>query len=503
MLQNLMFKGFSRFRAQIVVVALFIAIFSAATVFAADAPYAVTQGTLYDNTRWAVAKPDPWNGTIILDLDGSSVRLSINKTVRWLLNNGYAYGGITRTSEPGNANTDYNFTVPVEKLVQVRQLFIQNYGTPSRTIAWGSSRGGFVARFCMELYPEIFNAAILMAGGGAGEIAVLNSRLDSLFVLKTLVNPASPMKIVGVDNNAAGIAAENSALLDLVNLANSTPAGQARLALAAAVEQFAPWTVSNSAQPAANDYDAQYAQLVTNIGFALNYVFSNPAVVRAPIEAYAGGVVSWNEGIDYTEMLARSGRFDFVKAMYKKASLDLMKDLRTLAKTPRIAADPAAVAKAEKVMSYTGEIYGPVINVDDIGDPVDSPGMKLAYKHTLDRAGKGKLFRLVWVKRPAHGGQSDLEKITAFVTLINRLDTGKWGDTSPDAMNALAQEIAAQPNPFTDLTPLFMKFQPAKLLRTWDVSNWDTYKPCKPKHFCIAPEFLPIHHHYMPQHFCR
>jgi pimeloyl-ACP methyl ester carboxylesterase len=502
MVHHLFCKGIGRFKSKLLLFALFIIIF-AGTAVAADAPSVVIQGTLYDGTVWAVAKPDPWNGTIILDLDGAGVRLSVNRTVRWLLNNGYAYGGITRTSEPGNANTDYNFTVPVEKLVQVRQLFIQNYGIPKRTIAWGSSRGGFVGRFCMELYPDIFDAAILMSGGGSGEIAALNSRLDSLFVLKTLVNPASPMKIVGVANNAAGIAAENSALLDLVNLANSTPAGQARLALAAAVEQFAPWTVSNSAQPAANDYDAQYAQLVTNIGFALNYVFSNPAVVRAPIEAYAGGVVSWNEGIDYTEMLVRSGRFDFVKAMYKKAGLDLMKDLRALAKTPRIAADPAAVAKAEKVMSYTGEIYGPVINVDDIGDPVDSPGMKLAYKQTLERAGNGKLFRLVWVKRPAHGGQSDLEKITAFITLINRLDNGKWGDTSPEAMNALAQEIAAQPNPFTDLSPLFMKFQPAKLLRTWDVSNWDTYKPCKPRHFCIAPEFLPIHHHYLPQHFCR
>ena len=469
----------------------------------ADSPYVVTQGTLYDNTTWAVAKPDPWNGTIILDLDGASVRLSVNRTVRWLLNNGYAFGGITRSQEPGNTNTDYNFTVPVEKLVQVRQLFIQNYGIPTRTIAWGSSRGGFVGRLCMELYPEIFDAAILMSGGGSGEIAALNSRLDSLFVLKTLVNPASPMKIVGVANNAAGIAAENSALLDLVNLANSTPEGQARLALAAAVEQFAPWTVNGTTEPAANDYDAQYAQLVRSIGFAINYVFSNPAVVRAPIEAYAGGVVSWNEGINYTDMLARSGRLDFVKAMYKKAGLDLMQDLRTLAKAPRIAADKAAVDKAEKVMSYTGKIYGPVINIDNIGDPVDSPGMKLAYKHTLEKAGRGKLFRLAWLQRAGHGSQSDLEKITAFVTLINRLDTGKWGDTSPEAMNALATEIAAQPNTFTDLTPLFMPFHPAKLLRSWDVWNWDTYMPCKPKHFCIAPEFLPIHHHYMPQHFCR
>ena len=83
-------------------------------------------------------------------------------------------------------------------------------------------------------------------------------------------------------------------------------------------------------------------------------------------------------------------------------------------------------------MSYTGEISGPVINVDNIGDPVDPPSMKLAYRDTINRAGNNKLLKIVWIRRAAHGGQSDLERIAAFTTLINRLDTGKWGDTSPD-----------------------------------------------------------------------
>jgi hypothetical protein len=48
---------------------------------------------------------------------------------------------ITRSQEPGHPNTDYNFAVPVEKLVEVRRIFAEKYGVPSRTIAWGSSRG--------------------------------------------------------------------------------------------------------------------------------------------------------------------------------------------------------------------------------------------------------------------------------------------------------------------------------------------------------------------------
>jgi pimeloyl-ACP methyl ester carboxylesterase len=504
MLSNHLNKKIGRFILLALPVALSIVVLIITSAFAV-APYETISGALSDNTAWAVAKPATWNGAIVLDLDGNSTaRATTPGTIlKWMLDHGYAYGGITRSAEPGNANTDYNLTVPVAKLVEVRSFFIEKYGEPARTIAWGSSRGGFVARMCMELYPDIFNSAIVMAGGGAGEISALNSRLDSLFVLKTLVNPVSPMKIVGVANNAAGIAAENNALIDLVNMANSTPEGQARLALAAAVEQFAPWTVNGSSEPAANDYEAQYAQLVASLGFAINYVFSNPAVVRAPIEAYAGGVVSWNEGIDYAEMLEHSGRFDFVKAMYKKAGLDLRKDLKTLAKAPRIAADPRAVAKAEKVMSYTGAITGPIINVDDIGDPVDSQGMKLAYRDTLRKAGNGKLFRLVWVRRASHANQSDLEKITAFITLINRMDTGKWGDTSADAMNTLAQQVASAYT-FSNPAPLFMENKHvSKLLRTWDVSNWDTYKPCKAKHICIPPEFFPPCHKFNHQECCH
>jgi len=506
MLHKLMKNAMKSFQVKILFIALFITIFSVTSALAL-VDYEKTSGVLMDSTKWTIAKPtNNWNGTIVLDLDGSSTANAATPgtILQWMLNNGYAFGGITRSQEPGHPNTDYNFAVPVEKLVEVRRIFAEKYGVPSRTIAWGSSRGGFVARFCMEMRPDIFNGAIVMAGGGAGEIAALNSRLDSLWVLKTLVDPTSPMKIVGIANDAASVAAETAALTNLVNAANSTAAGQARLALAAAVEQFSPWTVRGSTEPAANDYDAQYAQLVANaFPGTMNYVFSNPAVVRAPIEAVAGGVVSWNEGINYTEMLVRSGRLDFVKAMYKKAGLNLMDDLRALARAPRIAADKAAVAKAEKLTSYTGEIYGPIINVDNIGDPVDSPGMKLAYRDTLNRAGNGMLFRLVWVRRPSHGNQSDLEKIAAFTTLIRRMDTGKWGKTSATAMNKLAQEIAAGPIAFSDPNPLFIEYKPAKLLRSWDVSNWGTYIPCKPKHVCIAPEFLPIYHHYLPQRSCR
>ncbi len=119
--------------------------------------------------------------------DGSMVgQARLSPTIQWLLDNGYAYGGISRSP------VGYDFPKAVDDLIAVRELFSAQHGTPSRTIAWGASRGAFVGRLCLELHPDVFDAAIVMAGGGAGEIGVLNSKLDSLFTLKTLVNPTSP-----------------------------------------------------------------------------------------------------------------------------------------------------------------------------------------------------------------------------------------------------------------------------------------------------------------------
>jgi hypothetical protein len=472
-------KIYSIMFALVLVVALCVPLIATPAAVSALPAYELIKGTLPDDgTPWAVVTPSPlslWNGAIILDLDGNSVRTSLSQTVQWLLSQGYAYGGTNRSP------VGYNFTRAADHLVAVRQNFIDYYGeTPSRTIAMGQSRGGFAARIGMELYPDIFDGALVGAGGGGGEIAVVLSRLDSQWVLKTLVNPASPLSIVGIPNTPAATNTQNAYLTNLVILANSTPEGRARLALAAAVQQFSPWTVGGTPEPAPNDYDAQYAQLVAVTMFGINYVFAQATTVMAGVEEVAGGIVAWNNGVDYTSMLARSGRMDFVKAMYDEAGLGmkgLMADLRTLSEAPRIYADPEAVATAEKLMTYTGEISGPIMNVDSVTDPVDSQSEKVAYEQTLRHAGNNALLRLAWISGAGHG-ISTLDFVTGFVTLINRLDTGKWGDTSASAMNALADQILSETTLITPVVPDFIENHGVpQLLRPWDVSDWDSYQP--------------------------
>lgn len=444
-------------------------VLTAPSIFAADVE--TISGKLPDGTPYAVHKPTPWDGTIVLDLDGA-MNPKMSPKIAWLTQHEYAYGGTTRNI------TGYDFRQAVDNLVAVRSIFAEQFEMPVRTLIHGISRGSFVCRMAMEFEPEIFDGAVVGAGGGSGEIGTLNSVLDGLFVLKTLVNPESPMQIVGVPNTIAAQNAETAALKELVAEADATPVGQARLALAAAIEQFAPWTGMGTSEPDATDYDAQYEQLLSPFIGMPNFVFANPISVRAPIEELAGGVVSWNHGIDYSKMLMLSGRRDFVEAMYEKAGASLEADLNTLAKAPRISADPEAVSFIEKTITYTGKIKGPVINVDNTGDPIDPTSCEVAYAQTIRRAGNQKLLRNAIVHSPAHAGINALEFITGFVMLIDRLDTGEWGSTSPFAMNRLARKIAAEsPRLFIGMKPRFVSPRLGIPLRTWDASDWDTYEP--------------------------
>jgi pimeloyl-ACP methyl ester carboxylesterase len=418
------------------------------------------QGTLADGSNYRAVKPAAWNGTIVLDLDFAN-NLSAPPSIieRWMIANGYAIGGISR--EPAA----YRFHQAVDDLLEVRRLFTVKWNaTPRRTLTLGNSRGGFVSRVAMERKPDIFKGAVLSAGGGAGEVGTFNAKLDALWTLKVLTG--APLTLVGYASQEDALA-ENGRVTALVKELRATPAGRARLALAAAFEQFPRWTGGDVA-PAATDYEAQLDQIADQFSFA------NPAQVRRGVEVVAGGNFSWNHGVDYAALLARSGMSDLVGAIYAKSGVDLQADLRLLAQAPRISAEAAAVAAAETMTSYSGAIAGPVIVVDNIGDPVDADAYKRAYERTVARAGRAELLRTTWVRSARHANQSALEKLAGFVKLIERLNTGAWSDTTPEAMMTAAAAVDAQSD--LDLGPArFMVHSPPEMLRPWDSSHWGTY----------------------------
>jgi hypothetical protein len=426
----------------------------------AAAPEAIA-GKLPDGSNFRAVKPAKWNGTLVLDLDFVNNPAAPPSVMeQWMTANGYAIAGISR--EP----VAYRFPQAIDDLLDVRTRFIAKWGTtPARTLSMGNSRGAFVSRVAMERRPDVFVGALISSGGGAGSVALHNNKLDALWTLKQLAGV--PLKLVGFTSQDDAVA-ENGRIQAAVKELRATPLGRARLALAAAFEQFPTWTDGDE-PPAAPDYEAQLDQI------ANAFAFANPAQVRYGVEVVAGGVYSWNHGVDYADLLAKSGMSPFVRALYAKAGADMEADLRKLATAPRVSAVPAAVAKAEQTTTYTGRISGPVMNVDNIADPVDADAYKRAYQDLVTRAGKGELMRLAWVRSARHSNQSARERLAGFTALVERLDTGRWPDASPEAMNARAQRLRSANA--VDLGPSrFIAHTPPPMLRPWDGFSWGSYR---------------------------
>ena len=417
--------------------------------------------TLPDGTACTVLKPDSWNGTLLLDLDGATncnpggpFREKGTKRLETLFSAGFAYGGIQRDA------VGFRFPDAVQYLADVRSAFIEFFGKPEYTLAYGGSRGAFAGRMCMENRPDIFDGAMVFGGGGSGEIAAINAKLDGKFVLNTLLQPEEPITLAGIQD----LQAEEEKTRKIIEEALKTPLGRARLALCAAYEQLPAWADPAKPEPLANDYEEQFRQLMTCIGFAQFHLGTYL------IEQLAGGPFSWNYDTDYDDLLDRSGRKDFVEYMYARAGgTELLgDDLLMLRIAPRIEADPKAVTKAEKLLTYTGNIEGPVLNLENIGDQVDPESCKYAYRDTLKKRGKEDLLRVLWVHSSGHCNFTEAEIAEALSVLMNRLRSGEWGDLSPENLNREAAALHLDESHF-------FPYLPEEALHSWDFSNWGSY----------------------------
>ena len=419
-------------------------------------------------TPYEAIKPAEWNGTLVLDLDFVSDTWG-GPQRRWFLERGYAIGGPNRQQDA----SAYEMRDHVENFLAIRKIFTEKFGTPKRTISFGVSRAGFPALSAASMHPEIFVGTVAMSGGGHGVVGTLLSKFDAVWAIKTLVDPASPLTPVNLPTPGEGRYAPDEAFNAIVTKAKATPQGRARLALAAAFDQAPTWSIRNSPQPAPTDFNAQLENVVAN--FAGQF----PHRVRYLNEQMAGGNFSWNHGVNYREQLEKSGMIALVRHAYATAGADLDADLVTLARAPRVSADPAAVLRAERNGGYTGKLMGPVLLIKTIGDSYDPPSAEMAFEDLARKTGTSALVRTVYVNRPGHATQTVLEKIVAFQTLINRLDTGKWENDvrdMPARMNTIGAQLASGLGQDVG-APAFVYHRPALALRLWDVTNWGTYAP--------------------------
>ncbi|MGY2076637.1 alpha/beta hydrolase family protein [Blastococcus sp. SYSU DS0828] len=399
--------------------------------------------------------PADWNGTLLLWSRGGPVPTppmpGPDNLRATLLDQGYAL----------LASTYSHFGWAVEEgpadQMAALDVFETEIGSPERTIAWGGSLGGVITGAIAERFPDRIDGAIPLCHGLGGTVAQWNQLLDATFVVDELIATGDDLDLVHLPPYPGPTPPDAATTAALLQQAQSTPEGRARIALAAAMNNSPLWVDPADPRPDRRDLAAQQAQMHHALQ---NAVRLGMGVPRQELEYRAGGNFSWNVGVDYREQLQRSGHRQLVEALYREAGLDLRRDLDLLATAPRIAADPDAVAYALENLAPSGELLVPVLTMNTTGDASALAAHSRTYEDAVRRAGDAGMLRTAYVDAPGHCTFTAAEHLAALRAMEHRLDTGRWGQAAtPGAMNRVA-ETSAVPGPAR-----FVRYLPERLLR--------------------------------------
>ncbi|MGW1608395.1 alpha/beta hydrolase family protein [Streptomyces sp. NPDC002285] len=419
-------------------------------------------GRLPSGATYMMDVPAHWNGTVLLFSHGYATGPANpaqdapdDATKALLLRNGYALAGSSY------ATTGWAVTDAVPDQLATLTAFTDRFGTASRTIAWGRSYGGLVTTAIAERHPERIDGSISLCGLVHGGVANWNNTLDPVFAITTLLAPGTDVPLVNIADQAAADDAAH-ALTSVVDSAQTTAVGRARIALAAALHNIPVWNQPTQPRPAATDWAAQQANQYEAVKGLLQIAAFNR---RQEAEARAGGNMSWNTGVDYAKLLGRSSVRKEVTELYRKAGLSLRADLATLNRAPRIDADPNAVAWMSGTSSFTGKLAKPQLSVHTIGDALVPVQTENALKRAVTAAGSASRLRQAYTDNAGHCTFSPAEQLAALHTLEDRLTAGSWVGTDPDSLNSRA--TAADPTTPTRYVP----YRPAPYPRPYDLAH--------------------------------
>jgi hypothetical protein len=308
-------------------------------------------------------------------------------------------------------------------------------------------------------------------------VAVWNELLDGEFVFKTLLSPGTTYPKL-IHYSASEVPANLGTANAIIDAAQNTPQGRARIALMAAMTNLPGWFDSFSPEPAPGDYAARELNDYRWLRF-VDFSFAFGA--RVDLEARALGNPSWNTGVNYREQLERAINRAGVEALYSQAGLSLEADLNTLESAPRIPADPGTLDYMVDNIVFNGELSGvPVLALHTSGDGLVQAEQENAYADAVGSVHHHrKLLEQVYVHRAGHCTFTPAEMIAAFQGLNDRVSRGKWRDTDPEALNQRAGALGPQYNVLIQngqpvaVSAAYFEYEPAEFLRQFDFRDLD------------------------------
>jgi hypothetical protein len=363
----------------------------------------------------------------------------------WIGEHGYAVAGTRRPAGTLSASAW------AHRLRQVLHPFRRNAGMPEAVIAFGTSGGGAAARAMEQELPYSIDGALVMSTPGSGQVSLLNQALDAAFAARALLAPDDDdLVLTGLPPDVAPVSGRWAAVLDA---AQQSPAGQARIALTAAITRLPYWGLDETAAAPPPAHDAEAVQ--EGWFRQLRYLCATgPRLpVRALVESLAGNP-SWNTGVDFEalfEALAPDASA-VVRVLYDRAGLDLAAELALVNEFPRVEPDPAGVEYARE-STFDDTLVRPLLFMTTTGDPLSPASLSGPLQAGADRAGAGDLLRMCYVQAPGHSTFTAAEVGAALTALTERIEDGRWPDTSPGIMNLRGRYLDPSAARFTSHDP--------------------------------------------------
>jgi hypothetical protein len=405
-------------------------------------------GTLDDGGTWIADVPAGWHGVLVLYSHGfgslSPADAPDAATQQALLQRGFALVG--SSYDPNGslwalasaARDQFASLAAIERII----------GHPHLTLALGTSMGGLISAQEAQRAGRRLDGVVSTCGLMAGGIDLNNYQLDGEYALHQLLTPDQAIKLVGHADPGEGAAAAGQ-LSAVATNAQATVQGRARVALGTALLNLPTWSPQQAEPPraAAGIAKAQYDWLLRTLPFIM------PA--RYFIELAAGGNASWNVGVDYAALLARSPYRNVVRTLYRQAGLDLRADLANLTRHASVRASAAAVASLARTSTVTGHLDVPELDLHTIYDQLAPVEYEHRYAQQVRAAGDRSLLRQAYVARRGHCAFAASEIVAALQAVAHRATAGHWDQAaSTERLQAAAVALGLGDAPaFADFRP--------------------------------------------------
>ncbi|MGE5293137.1 MAG: alpha/beta fold hydrolase [Micromonosporaceae bacterium] len=410
-------------------------------------------GTLADGATWIGDVPSGWNGTLLLFSHGFGPLVAQDAptpdAATALLGEGFALAGSSYAPGSwwalGSAESDQFATIAA---------FDDAVGTPRRVISVGESMGGLVNAEIAADGAGRVDGALNLCGLVAGGADLNNYQLNAEYAISALLAPGQDIQLLNLPSAAAGAASGNE-LAAVVQAAQASPQGRARVALASALLNQSDWA-PGQAPPEPADYDGQEAQQYDWL--IQNGVFQFIQFGRYYIELAAGGDSSSNAGVDYARLLRHSAHLNEVLALYREAGLSLGADLATLDRGANVHGSRNALQWMLHTSVPTGRLTVPLLDLHTIADQLVPVEQENQFAARVRAAGAVVLFRQAYVKRQLHCNFTTAEIVAGVHATIHRVRTGHWDDA------ATPQSLQREAEALNLGGAAFMPYRPAQLV---------------------------------------